>query len=95
MRRLAYSMPYRAFSHKGHIYSAGKLREEKVSYRGYVIRYRSDRRACWQVYLGKREGRLDTYKGTVTREAARDFWRIVPAEQEESGVIRFNAAASA
>ena len=32
---------------------AGKKREDKVKYDGYVIRYRPDRKACWQLYLGR------------------------------------------
>jgi len=64
---------------------AGKEREERVIYRGYVIRYRGDRKACWQVYLGKREGRR-SFRHFDTLAKARAHVDEVEVRSERIGV---------
>lgn len=63
---------------------SGKKREDKVVYRGFTIRYRPDRKACWQLAYPKKHG-VRSFKHFKTLEAAKGEVDLKAAEVEQIG----------
>lgn len=63
---------------------SGKKRETKVVYRDFTIRYRPDRKACWQLAYPKKDG-IRKFKHFETLELAKGEVDLKCAEVERIG----------
>ena len=63
---------------------SGKKRETKVVYRDFTIRYRPDRKACWQLAYPKKDG-IRKFKHFETLELAKGEVDLKSAELERIG----------
>ena len=63
---------------------SGKKRKSKIVYRGFTIRYRPDRKACWQLAYPKKDG-VRKFKHFETMEEAKGEADLKCAEVERIG----------